>query len=655
MYQGQKHMDENDTLQKMKTIQKRLSILINQALRNEEIVYIFGDLQDAPNNSKDFYYGSCKIAKHPFGIVRTCEDLGLECTIFQHWHTLDKPIISRHGSRGGRFIDGMYTTKIGLQYSIGITIVQDTGILSDHDMIINKFDLGIEKFEISKEKEERIDFKSIMNIPVAFKPNQNHPSLNENVFHGTEFRLHSELYKQIQDIIYEPQLRFIERIEEVKSYLEQFEKQIIDRTKNSITLEEQQNGILVQRRPLDAQIICNMSKKFFNILYDICREAKITSKVPIIPAAIYHTKRHAVSTGNLIPGITSLPISKQLNDSLKRTKTLQQRAQILQKSLKIYQNSNLVNQNQNWNTSRKKSWKNVRRFIKQEQPCIESLKKTLSICDEVEMDRKKHTQAIENARNKKFYDNESEYQTYVIDSQGKDEFENYIINAKKKIFGSNNIELTQEKQLTRPTKRAQLAALITQWEQFFNMMHDYDTESIDKEQIIKWINPIKKAISLLKKFTLIIKKIRQEEWRNAKNYYIRIGKFGSIARMTNPKYRRGPIAGSLYPTKPGETIRKAINDKERKEATILSHTAWMDNPPGIKNCHFIDIEKDEVGTHGVSIHPNRIFDDDAQWNIRSNTIVSVVNTYILIWKTTLEKTLHKEMEKLGPLALEYLF
>jgi len=88
--------------------------------------------------------------------------------------------------------------------------------------------------------------------------------------------------------------------------LEQFEKQIIDRTKNSITLEEQQNGILIQRRPIDAQIICNMSIKFFNIIYDICREAKITSKVPIIPAAVYHAKRHAISTGNIIPGIASL-------------------------------------------------------------------------------------------------------------------------------------------------------------------------------------------------------------------------------------------------------------------------------------------------------------------------------------------------------------
>jgi len=229
------------------------------------------------------------------------------------------------------------------------------------------------------------------------------------------------------------------------------------------------------------------------------------------------------------------------------------------------------------------------------------------------MERKKHTQAIENARNKKFYDSESEYQTYVLDSQGRDEFENYIVNAKKKIFGSNHVEHIKEQQLTKLTKHAHLAVLINQWEESFNAIYDYDVESTVDGQSIKWFKLIKKAFYLLKKFTFIIKGMCQEEWQNAKNYYIRIGKYGSIARMTNPKYHRGPTAGSLYPTKPGEATRKAINDKEQKEATILSHTAWMNNPPGIKNCHFIDTEKDEVGTHGVSIHPNRIFDDDAQW------------------------------------------
>jgi hypothetical protein len=41
--------------------------------------------------------------------------------------------------------------------------------------------------------------------------------------------------------------------------------------------------------------------------------------------------------------------------------------------------------------------------------------------------------------------------------------------------------------------------------------------------------------------------------------------------------------------------------------------------------------------------------------IHSNTIVIVVNIYILTWRVTLEIILYMEMEKLGPLALEYLF
>jgi len=121
----------------------------------------------------------------------------------------------------------------------------------------------------------------------------------------------------------------------------------------------------------------------------------------------------------------------------------------------------------------------VQRFIKQEQPCIESLKRTLSICDEVGMERKKHTQAIENARNKKFYDSESEYQTYVLDSQGRDEFENYIVNAKKKIFGSNHVEHIKEQQLTKLTKHAHLEVLINQWEESFNAIYDYDVQLMD--------------------------------------------------------------------------------------------------------------------------------------------------------------------------------
>jgi hypothetical protein len=101
------------------------------------MIYVFGELQDTPNNSKVFHYGPGQIPKHPLGIVKTCESLGLECTIYQHWESLEKPIISCHGSKGGRFIDGMYVRKQELPFIEGITIIHDTGIHSDHSLIIS--------------------------------------------------------------------------------------------------------------------------------------------------------------------------------------------------------------------------------------------------------------------------------------------------------------------------------------------------------------------------------------------------------------------------------------------------------------------------------------------------------------------------------------
>ena len=95
-------------------------------------------------------------------------------------HSMNLPIVSRHGTKGGRFIDSMYTTTQALIHITGITIVQDTGIPSDHDMILSKIDLGIRKFQISKDKEERIDYRQILNIPVSTPNGQHHPTLSEN-------------------------------------------------------------------------------------------------------------------------------------------------------------------------------------------------------------------------------------------------------------------------------------------------------------------------------------------------------------------------------------------------------------------------------------------------------------------------------------------
>ena len=198
--------DENEILQKMRQLRKVLRSIVTKAINTEEMVYIYGDLQDAPDNSKNFYYGTNNIVKHPLGIVQTCENLGLDCTIYQHIESLTKPIISRRGAKGGRFIDGMYSDRQGISCIVGISIITDTGIASDHDLVISKCDLGLKHFNLSNEKEERIDFRSIMNIPMMHDTQQNHPTVSTSTFKGMQFQQHAELYQQLQNICFKPEL-----------------------------------------------------------------------------------------------------------------------------------------------------------------------------------------------------------------------------------------------------------------------------------------------------------------------------------------------------------------------------------------------------------------------------------------------------------------
>jgi len=112
---NQERTKNDDTLQKMGKIKERIKSIIKTTLRSQDIIFIFGDLQDTPDNSKNFHYSRCRIPKHPLGVAKTCEEEGLTCTIYKHLDSLAKPIISRHGTQGGRFIDGMYTCSQGIE------------------------------------------------------------------------------------------------------------------------------------------------------------------------------------------------------------------------------------------------------------------------------------------------------------------------------------------------------------------------------------------------------------------------------------------------------------------------------------------------------------------------------------------------------------
>lgn len=141
----------------------------------------------------------------------------------------------------------------------------------------------------------------------------------------------------------------------------------------------------------------------------------------------------------------------------------------------------------------------------------------------------------------------------------------------------------------------------------------YPTDRLTLNDLSEWHFIAKKAKKQIRTLIQTTQHLRQDEWINSKNHAICIGKIGAIVRMMNPKSRKGPIASKIYPAKPNEPVRRAVNDRERKEATLLTHQMWMDNPPGLKNCHFIETTNYQVGINGVRIEPDKEFDENAEW------------------------------------------
>jgi hypothetical protein len=57
MQTNQETIEENLLLQRMRQIQKQIKKLSMNIIRNKELIYIFGDLQDTIDDSKNFYHG----------------------------------------------------------------------------------------------------------------------------------------------------------------------------------------------------------------------------------------------------------------------------------------------------------------------------------------------------------------------------------------------------------------------------------------------------------------------------------------------------------------------------------------------------------------------------------------------------------------------
>ena len=502
-------------------------------------------MQDTPDNSSNFHYGTCRIPKHPLGIVKICENLNLTCSIYNHMETLEKPIISRHGTKGGRFIDAMYTCSAGLEKITGITIISDAGINSDHAMIINKIDLGIQNFKISTKKEERIDFKRIMNIPVKLKKGDLHPTLNDQVYKGTEFARHAALFYDMEKIIEDPANGYMERIKSIHQDLERMESDVINRTKTQITVEDQKSGKLINRTADDANILNDASAQLFRLINDICRQAGLASMVAEIPSSLIIKNRTKALTGKNMLATTSFPISKQIDDALKKARNIAQRLGILLRFLTTHWH-NHKHSHEEGPTMNKKMIRriplNIKRLCNQHNPFINSVSMLISICIEIKDERIRHIEAIEYARNKKFYDSNTKYIDSVINNQGRDEYNNFIDEIKREVFEHNSGASDAQHTDKTSCKLTILSTQCEKWKQIIDEMPDYKHTLPTAEVCKTWYTVSKRAKRHIKNVIRTLQHVRQQEWINSKNYLINIGKFGSIAHMINPKNRSGPTA-----------------------------------------------------------------------------------------------------------------
>jgi hypothetical protein len=200
-----------------------------------------------------------------------------------------------------------------------------------------------------------------------------------------EFQKHAALYHTIQRTIKNPKHNFWIRVQDIKHQLEDCERKIISRTKNSISLEDQANGKLIQCVPLDPQMINNSSIQFFNLIYEICSQMNLSKMVPVLCRANI-CERDTILQQKKLPGMTSTIISKQLADVMKCDKSIHQR---------------------------------------------------IEFSKDLPDDRKIHIKAIEMACNRILFDHMNEYQDVVLETQGREEYENYTRNIKRQIIESN--------------------------------------------------------------------------------------------------------------------------------------------------------------------------------------------------------------------------
>ena len=150
-------------------------------------------------------------------------------------------------------------------------------------------------------------------------------------------------------------------------------------------------------------------------------------------------------------------------------------------------------------------------FLNQQQSFQHSIRETIVICQETAEDRQNHINAIENSRNKKVFDNLNEYQTYVIEHQGKEQYDKFIHEIKQTVFENTNMTPIEVEKQTKMSKYNRLEIELGKWEKIVRLHYPNNDKDITDKLIAKWLEQCSNARQLLCGIIGTIKHIRYEE------------------------------------------------------------------------------------------------------------------------------------------------
>jgi hypothetical protein len=106
---------------------------------------------------------------------------------------------------------------------------------------------------------------------------------------------------------------------------------------------------------------------------------------------------------------------------------------------------------------------------------------------------------------------------------------------KKDILGHANVRTLELDTVGKLPEDSYLQNQNEQWQRLLKKLEIDQYATLPRSKIKQLYRTTESIKKLIKAILKTIQQIRQDEWMNSKTYLIQIGKFGQIARMTNPK------------------------------------------------------------------------------------------------------------------------